>query len=187
MPTSEAANWQAWLSNSDPNPGGPVGLWLQTLTIPSGYLTNGLSAWVVQEQDAGGGTDTCNSAVIGSSFHYSGSPHITPGNPWHVTSGNIWGDATKDGAQQYDAVGETDEAGTDPHGNPTTFVAYLRSLPSGTLPCSLTRYQQMKIGFTDEISWQNYGSVNTLLATVGTTTVLASKSNDTASPHSKGY
>ena len=55
------------------------------------------------------------------------------------------------------------------------------------LPCSLTRYQQMEIAFTDESSWQNHGTVNTLLATVNTSTVLASKSNDTSSPHVKRY
>lgn len=191
VPSSETATFQQWQSTYDPDLYAPTGQWLQSLSVDTSYLSNALSAWMVAEQNVNNGTytpsDTCNAAVgSGSPFYYTPPPTLSGGS-WHVTSGNVWGDSTKDaGALQYDNVGEEDDVQTV-GGTPTRYVAYLRSLTPSPLPCSVIRFQQMKINFSDGNGPHDYGAVNTLIGTIDLTTVSASKSNDSYGLHTKAY
>jgi len=47
---------------------------------------------------------------------------------------------------------------------------------AGVAPCTTTFYQQMQIQNGTGAAWVNYGSVNTLTATIGTTTVSSGRS-----------
>jgi hypothetical protein len=83
-----------------------------------------------------------------------GAIYVDLGGEWTLNDSNQWGD---------DNVGWYSDA-----------VYYYRD--HGVAPCTATFYQQMQIQNGSGAAWVNYGSVNTLTATVGTTTVGSGRS-----------
>ena len=139
LPTDETTEFQGWDS---PDALPTIGMWEQTITDTSG---DNFSGYTVQEQDAGGGVDTC---------WWPGSQYLpttalpTPNTPWTVNANNTWG---------------ADYVGRGP-----AKVAYYRA--QGRAPCGFTAHQQMTMYCSDD-SWHNYGSVNTLEGSLTNSTV----------------
>lgn len=153
IPQSEQTTFNSW-SPAHPT----VGRWAQTLEL----TTINYKGVKVQESDPGGEEEVCvgsgTSAVCTpDTCYFPGSAHQPliqisggPTTGWPVQKDNVWG---------LDSVGW----------GPTTVTYYRKK---GRAPCSTTFPQQMQIQFaTGDLTWYNYGNVNTLGYVIDATTV----------------
>jgi hypothetical protein len=115
----------------------------------------------VKEADpGGGGPDTCWSQT-GADSHFPPFTSIT-GGTWTLMSGNVWA---------FDNVGWSPLAVTY-YRNPTPPPT---PPPPSPVPCGTTIPQQMTIKATSDATYNNYGAVNVLGASMTQTEVTSQR------------